>query len=119
MLTNEFEAKLLAKGFYFENPSLFVAGVDKDAEYYTAEQILDIIDHESTVSDPCGDFRELIRRRSEQTGFTSYYFKEDMGTEYFKVVVPNATGAQWLDLHAIHFTVKQVLDTIKVRLGMW
>lgn len=120
MIASEFEAHLLVRGFYFENPGVFVPGVDKDAEAYTAEQLMDILTHEGTDTNPTGNFLNMVRRRSEQMGYMTYYFKDEAHSEYFKVAVPTSTNAgAMIDLHALLFTIKQSIDTVKVRWGMW
>ena len=120
MLANEFEAKLVAVGFYFKKPSVFVPGSDKDAEYYTAEDIMDILVQEGSPATPRGGFRKMVRKRFETTNTATYYFKDEKMSEYFKVVVPTSiAGGMWLDIFALRFTLKQAGDTIKVRLGMW
>jgi len=87
MIAADFENDILARGHYIASPSLFSPGVDKDAEFYTGDQFIDIMNH-----DDDGLVR-LVRKRSEQTGNTTYYFKDEAKSEYFKVTCPNSVGA--------------------------
>ncbi|VVB59070.1 Uncharacterised protein [Candidatus Anstonella stagnisolia] len=92
MNATDFEKQLTDRGFYFENPSLMVAGTDKDAEFYAPEQLIDILIHEQTMTGKAtGGFKTMVRRRGEGVGQMSYYFKDTQCSEYFKVVCP--TGA--------------------------
>lgn len=108
MFANEFEQKLLEKCFYFESPSFFIPGNDMDAEGYSAEQLLDILAHEQNAT---GSFRRMVRKRSEQVGYTSYYFKDGLVSEYFKVVVPNSTttqGGNWMNVPEVPDWAKNI-----------
>ena len=99
---------------YIEIPQLFVPGSNRDAEYYSPDVFVRILEH-----DDSGLLR-LVRKRSEQSGSKTYYFKDEKQTEYFKVVVPDAaTGSAVFDLHAFKFGIRQFLDTLKIRLGMY
>ena len=100
---------------YIEMPSLFVPGTNKDAEYYAAEAFLRIL-----ALDDAG-FGRLVRKRSEQSGSKAYYLKDNHGVGYFKIVVPDgATGSgAVLDFTAFKSGVRQFLDTLKIRLGLY
>ena len=119
MISSEFEAHLVVKGFYFESPSLFVPSANLDAEYYTSEQLMDILTHEGSDENKTGGFRAMVRKRSESTGTFTYYFKDEAATEYFKVTCPTSTGANLLDAKPTIHTIKQIIDTIKVRIGLF
>jgi hypothetical protein len=99
---------------YIEMPQLFVPGSNRDAEYYSPEAFVRILEH-----DDSGLVR-LVRKRSEQSGSKSYYFKDNLGVGYFKIVVPDAaTGSAVFDFQAFGSGIRQFLDTLKIRLGMY
>ena len=95
-------------------PSLLVPGANKDAEYYSADAFVRIMARDDV------NLTRLVRKRSEQSGSKSYYFKDNLGVGYFKVVVPDAaTGSAVFDVQAFSSGIRQFLDTLKIRLGVY
>jgi len=120
VIAAQFEQELAHFGFYFEVPGIFVPGSDKDAETYSAQALLDILDKETSKLEPQGGLRRMVRKRSESANNMTYYFKDEMGTQYFKVAVPVQTGAgTLLDMQAARHILKQIKDVLMVRLGVW
>ena len=106
---DDFETALTSRGFYFESPSVFLPGANRDAEAYTADQLLDILTHEENKT---GNFVSMVRKRSEQAGYMTYYFKDVAGFEYFKVSVPNATAENTSVLGAVIGGVKRFFNPV-------
>jgi hypothetical protein len=112
MNATDFEAALLAQGFYFINPSLFVP--EGTATYATPEDFTSKV-----LSNDADNLSKCIRRRSEQANAMTYYAREQPGTSYFRVNVPTGTGTPGtIDVLALKFRLKQICDTIAIRLGI-
>jgi len=113
MLSSEFETKLVQKRCYFVFPSLFVPSANRDAEYLTPDDMLKIMDNNMS------DISKCVRKRAEQSGSFSYYIKNTLSTQYWKVVCPISTGASFNFLAGTMSAVRQLIDTIKVRNGLF
>ena len=116
MTVQDFEAALVGRGFYLESPSVFVPGTNRDTEFYTPTQFLDILSHSSGT----GGFVPLVRKRSESANASTYYFKDQAGFEYFKVDVPLGTAASsgGFDAIAVKFHVCQAFTIFFLRCGL-
>jgi hypothetical protein len=123
----EFEAELKKRGVTYEDmmPDLCVPSGNDRAFFFRNDRFLKFYD---AIRAAGGFYDKIIVKRNEKAGLMTYYAFGQVG--YAKTDVSTSTAASTetgeqkqpaplIDFTAIKFTLKQMKDTLAVRLGFF